>query len=118
FMLLMMLLINTSIYFLFYKISADSELDQLEKQTTTIIETLQSNPDVAKSQLLKAYLPTDGMIRIIQKDGTPLDTLTKKDRYTSLPKAYSTKEKREIIKRDDSTNVVVMTKPIIWNDGK
>ncbi|WP_029271343.1 sensor histidine kinase, partial [Virgibacillus alimentarius] len=52
------------------------------------------------------------------KDGTPLDTLTKKDEYTSLPKAYSTKEKREIIKRDDSTNVVVMTKPIIWNDGE
>src|SRR5699024_6559668 len=97
---------------------ADSELDQLETQTTTIIKTLQSNPDVAKSQLLKAYLPTDGMIRIIQKDGTPLDTLTKKDEYTSLPKAYSTKEKREIIKRDDSTNVVVMTKPIIWNDGE
>src|SRR5699024_3792583 len=69
-------------------------------------------------QLLKAYLPTDGMIRIIQKDGTPLDTLTKKDEYTSLPKAYSKKEKREIIKRDDSTNVVVMTKPIIWNDGE
>src|SRR5690625_7253502 len=63
FMLLVILLINTSVYFLFYHLSGESELDQLEAQTTDIIETLNKNPDVVQGELLKAYLPADGMIR-------------------------------------------------------
>lgn len=118
FMFLLILLINTSIYFLFYNLSADSELDQLEAQTTDIIETLNKNSDIAQGQLLKAYLPTDGMIRVIKKDGQQLDTFTKESEYTSLPKKYSTTESHEIVKRDDGTNVAVITKPIIWSDGE
>ena len=119
FMIILILLVNTSIYYLFYKISADSELEQLEAQMTTIVETLNSNPDIAQNDLLDAYLPTDGMIRVIQADGTPLiKTLTKDSTYTSLPKKYSTAESHEIVKRDDGTKVAVIEQPIIWNDGQ
>lgn len=118
FMFLLIVLINTSIYFLFYKIAADSELDQLEAQTTTIVETLQSNPNVAQPDLLDAFLPTDGMIRVINADGTlAIDTLTKKSDYTNLTKKYSTKETHQILKRGDGTNVAMIEKPIIWNNG-
>lgn len=119
FMIVLILLVNTSIYFLFYKISADSELDQLSAQVETIVETLNENPDIAHDDLLDAYLPTDGMIRVIQEDGSPfIRTLTKDSQYTSLPKKYATTEAHEIFKRDDGTNVAVISKPIIWNDGQ
>jgi len=118
FMFLLILLINTSIYFLFYHLSADSELDQLEMQTTDIVETLKSYPDIAQGELLKAFVPTDGMIRVITKDGDPIVTFTKESEYTSLPKSYTTVESHEISKRADGTNVAVITKPIIWGDGE
>lgn len=119
FMIVLILLVNTSIYFLFYKISADSELDELAMQLRTIVETLNENPAIAKNELLEAYLPTDGMIRVIQSDGSPLmKTLTKDSQYTSLPKRYTTEEIHEVFKRDDGTNVAVIAKPIIWHDGQ
>src|SRR5699024_2729356 len=119
FMIILIILINTSIYFLFYKISADSELEQLDEQMTTIVENLNLYPDIAQNELLNAYVPTDGMIRVIQADGSSLiNTLTKQKEYTSLPKEYTTTENHEIVKRDDGTNVAVIEKPIIWNDGQ
>lgn len=119
FMITLIILINTSIYFLFYKISANSELEQLDEQMTTIVENLNRYPDIAQNELLNAYVPTDGMIRVIQADGSPLiNTLTKQSEYTSLPKKYTTTEIHEIVKRDDGTNVAVIEKPIIWSDGE
>ncbi len=119
FMIILIILINTSIYFLFYKISANSELEQLDEQMTTIVENLNRYPDIAQNELLNAYVPTDGMIRVIQADGSPLiNTLTKQSEFTSLPKKYTTKEIHEIVKRDDGTNVAVIEKPIIWTDGQ
>src|SRR5690625_4252147 len=119
FMIILIILINTSIYFLFYKISANSELDQLDEQMTAIVENLNDHPDTAQNELLNAYVPTDGMIRVIKADGSPLiNTLTKQSEYTSLPKKYTTTEIHEIVKRDDGTNVAVIEKPIIWSDGE
>src|SRR5699024_4272123 len=118
FMLLLILLINTSIYFLFYHLSANNELEQLEEQTIDIFETLVTYPDIVQVELLKALVPTDGMIRVIAKDGEPIITFTKESEYTSLPKEYMTSESHEIIKRNDGTNVAVVTKPIIWSDGE
>ena len=119
FMIILIILINTSIYFLFYKISANSELEQLDEQMTTMVETINTNPDIAQLELLDAYLPTDGMIRVIQEDGSSVvRTITKDSKFTSLPKKYVTSENHEIVKRDDGTNVAVIEKPIIWSDGQ
>src|SRR5699024_7027283 len=118
FMLILIVLINTAIYFLFYKVSADSELDQLAGQTDVITETLNKNPDIAEEELLKAFLPSDGMIRVIDKDSTTvIPTLTKKNEYRRLASSYTTTENRKIDKAVNQENVAVIEKPIIWDDG-
>ncbi|MFD1038345.1 ATP-binding protein [Virgibacillus byunsanensis] len=118
FMLILILLVNTSIYFLFHKVSADSELDQLAAQTNTIIETLNSNPDIAINELLRAYLPTDGMIRVMDEDGNALTVLTKHNDYTSLPGEYTTTESQSIIVRENGLEVAAISKPLIWENGE
>src|SRR5690625_1708935 len=93
FMLVLIVLINTAIYFLFYNVSADSELDQLAVQADIITETLNENPDIAEEELLKAFLPSDGMIRVIGKDSTTvIPTLTKKNEYRRLDSSYTRSE--------------------------
>src|SRR5690625_4147461 len=58
------------------------------------------------------------MIRVIQSnDKTIINTLTKDNDYTNLPKKYSTKEPQQIIKQPDQSNVAVIEKPIIWDNG-
>src|SRR5690625_2285035 len=95
FMLLLVLLINTSVYYAFNKISTNSELDQLSTQVNTLVETLNSNPEIPKSDLLEAFLPENGMIRIYQEnEEQPITVLTKQIEYQDLFGEFTTQESR------------------------
>lgn len=117
FMLILMLLINTSIYYLFYRISADNDLEQLESQTETIVSALNKNPDIAENALLRAYVPADGMIRVIKETGEPFMILRKPDAETELPSEFSSSGVQEVIKWDSEASIAVIKQPIIWDDG-
>lgn len=117
-MLVMIALVNTSIYFLFYKIATDNELDGLARQTNGIIEAINANQDIPESEILKAFLPADGMIRIIAENGDEvIPTITKKKDYIVLPFVFSPKEIGEIVSDEALGKVAVISKPIIWSDG-
>lgn len=118
FMLIIIVVVNTIIYFMFYKISTENELDQLSEQTNAIVETIQENPDIPTKNLLQAFLPTNGMIRIIDESGEEATlTLTKQDEYRNLPANFSNQEVKEI-KQDEAGNAVaVVLKPIITENG-
>jgi len=115
FMLVLILLVNTSIYFLFYKITADSELEQLATQTNDLVNRLNENPDADISGLMEAYLPADGMIRVIDEGGKPFIEQMRSTEYRDLPGKYSNEEFHTILSGDNEPDVAVITKPIIWN---
>ncbi|MBY7142337.1 HAMP domain-containing histidine kinase [Virgibacillus sp. NKC19-3] len=118
FMLVLILLVNTSIYYLFYNITADSELEQLAAQTNTIAETLSSNPDIPTSDLLDAYLPTDGMIRVIGEDGNLVVPELKKPTIPSeIAYEFSVNEEQTIVAQEQEADVAIISKPIIWHNG-
>ncbi|MFD2627214.1 sensor histidine kinase [Oceanobacillus kapialis] len=116
FILILILLVNTAIYFLFYKISTDSRLDQLAEQTTTIVEALNSNPAIATNEFMKAYLPQDGMIRVIDQDGTAFLTELN-DNYSFRDPVFTETEQQEIVSPKGAPDVAVVSRPIIWNNG-
>src|SRR5690625_890564 len=119
FMLLLVLLINTSVYYAFNKISTNSELDQLSTQVNTLVETLNSNPEIPKGDLLEAFLPENGMIRIYQEnEEQPITVLTKQMEYQDLFGEFTTQESREVVKRENEANFATISKPIIWSNGE
>lgn len=118
FMLVLILLVNTSVYYFFYKLSVDGELRQLNTQAETIISSVNDNPTIAKGQLLRAYLPTDGMIRVIDQKGNVLNTVTRESEYKSLPIHFSNKEIHDVVGREKQADAAVIAQPIIWNNGK
>ena len=65
FMLGIILVVNLSIYYFFYKVSTNTELNELKLVINDITQALNENPNVDSSELLEAYLPANGMIRII-----------------------------------------------------
>lgn len=118
FMLVLILLINTSIYYLFYRTSADSELDQLATQTNTMVEVLQANPDLPNSELLHAFLPANGMIRVFEENQeAPILFLTKQTDFRHLPGEFSSTESHSMMRTDEGIPVAVVSKPVIWEDG-
>lgn len=119
FMLLLIVLVNTSIYYLFYHLSADNELEELVDETNAIAETLQSNPDIPQNELLHAFVPSDGLIRIIDEEGNELiPTITKRQAFLEIPASFSESESREISRVSSGDLVAAVEKPIIWEDGK
>lgn len=121
FMLVLVLLVNTSIYFLFYKIAADSDLDQMAVQMNTLTETLADNPDISNEEakrLIKAYLPTNGMIRVIDENDRPFIQQTKSRAYETLPWEYVTTEKKTIETQENGPDIAIITRPVIWNNGE
>lgn len=118
FVLLLIVLVNTAIYFLFYKVSANSELEQLNGQADMIVEALNESGDISEEELLKAFLPSEGMIRVIGKDSTSvIPVLTKKDEYLQLESVYTTSEFKTINTEVAKENVAVVSKPVIWENG-
>lgn len=115
FMLVLILLVNTSIYFLFYKITSNSELEQLAEQTNDLVYRLNENQDADISGLIEAYLPNNGMIRMIEESGEPFVEQMRSTDYRDLPSEFSNKETHRIISQDNGPDIAVITKPLIWN---
>lgn len=119
FMLILILLVNTAIYILFNQISKNSELERLSDQTNTMVTTMNANPEITKKELLSAFIPANGMIRVYEENkDQPLLALTKKSEYVDLPGSFSAKETREIVKGEAKINIAVIEKPMIWDDGE
>ncbi|WP_010529393.1 HAMP domain-containing sensor histidine kinase [Lentibacillus jeotgali] len=116
FMLVLILLVNTSIYYLFHTISLDRELEDLSTQTNEMVETLNNNPNTSTSDMLEAFLPPEGLIRVIREDGSYVAQMMKAD-YTALPSNYVTSETRSIIQMNDQPDFATVAKPIIWENG-
>ncbi|WP_042142401.1 ATP-binding protein [Paucisalibacillus sp. EB02] len=117
FMLVLIIFINASIYFLFYQNSVESELDELTDQTTTIISRMKENQDIPPGELLKAFIPADGMIRVYPEIGEPLVRSKPDIDYENFPGEYSNTEVREVITYQEDRYAVV-SRPIIWSTSE
>ena len=117
FMILLLVIVNTAIYVLFYKISSDGELEELLEQTNIIATALNESDNALTNDLLRAFLPSDGMIRIIQKDSTFIYQLTRKKDYLNQEAIYTHSEKKNIYDLNGK-KMGVVAKPIIWKDGQ
>ncbi|MFC3039313.1 ATP-binding protein [Virgibacillus xinjiangensis] len=118
FMLVLILLVNTSIYFLFYHIAATSELEQLSNEADLLAQELADSSATDVSGLLNAYLPTNGMIRIVGEGEEVWTVQTRNSDYLSQPGSYSTTESSSILPQEDGADIAYVTKPIIWSSGE
>src|SRR5699024_5627512 len=118
FILVLMLLINTSIYYFFYHLTAENELDDLSAQTDEVIKAITQNPDIEKKKLLSAFLPNNGMIQVISKNDKPILILEKPIDHGDLSALFQNNESQSIKTNNLGNKVAVISKPIVWEDGE
>jgi len=117
-MLILLLVVNTSVYFLFYKQATDSQLEQLVTQTDLLVTGLAKNTESTEaSELINAYLPANGMVKVFSREGDPLEFKYTGDAYRTLEGEFKSEESQEVVQPESGVNVAVVTRPIIWHDG-
>lgn len=118
FMLVIILIVNLSIYYFFYKVSTNTELDELKLVINDVTQALNENPNIDTSELLEAYLPANGMIRIIRENEVRMIEQTRAKDYTTLPWKFTQVESKEMLSKKAAPDIAVVEKPIIWRSGE
>lgn len=119
-LVVMVVLMNTAIYFAASFMLKEADLERAAADAAQVAGGV-SNPadSVASSDLLRAYAPADGMVRIVLPDGTTDGVAVSPDsaRLREREASFQKGEKREVVKeKSDSYARVVM--PVIWRDGQ
>lgn len=116
---ILLVIANSSIYFIFKKTLTDDAMERLQIESDYITEGLKqaNDPSVKQANLLRAYLPLNGMIRILPVKGKPLlVTIKERTELTDLPYAYQSSEQVAVKYVNDHIYAVAHT-PIIWTNG-
>jgi two-component system, OmpR family, sensor histidine kinase ArlS len=121
-LLLFILLVvaNSSVYFIFKKTMTDNAIERLQVESSDITEALKqtNNTSINQANLLRAYLPPNGMIRILPTEGKPL-LVAIKDQMDLQNHPYSFQSSEQTtVKHIDRHLYAVAHIPIIWTKGE
>lgn len=116
--LLFLFVIEALIYFSFVQIMTSQEIDRIEAQATTLLEAFAQDEitNVNPAQLLKAYVPTDGMIRLIDDDGQIMQVVTQDERLTTLDGQFTNQTSTAEFTIGDGERFAKVSMPIIYVD--
>ncbi|NRQ54579.1 ATP-binding protein [Brevibacillus sp. HD1.4A] len=116
-LVLVLCIINTSIYWLFYKQMTGLELERLQLQSEKIAQRLhEAGSQADATELLQAYLAPIEMIRIVNQQSHPVVTATKDVDYASWRPVYSAQETYQVVEKAGVLHAVGQV-PMIAGDG-
>lgn len=115
----LLILMNVSIYLVFSNLMITNELDRAKAETTKIAKDVSANVrHISPGELLRAYVPIDGKIEILkegQGKGTAV-TDESEQRLMTRESSFYHGETSEIITYQQKKYVFVSS-PIVWTDG-
>ena len=117
--IVLLLIMNVIVYYAFSKLLIDSEMKQNQEEAERIVQGINQSIGLVESDdLLRAYVPVNGMIRIVSEDKTETLTATSSSEK-QLPETniqYLSDEKSERIEHKQKLYSFVSI-PIIWSNG-
>lgn len=114
-----------SIYLLFEKMSLDAESRRFEMEAELTAERIsEAASRTAPDDLLRAYAPADGMLRVVQPDGSSLarpvtasENAQLSERLSSESYIYTASHAAERL-RSGGEGYIRVSVPVIWPDGE
>ncbi len=116
----LLVVINFLVYFLFSQLSIDSRKNQVEAAAENMIHGIQRAPvSVATEDLLRAYVPLDGMLRLMRPEGDILAPITSSSEQSlSLVKGVFNETRQVRIITYESNRYIYVSVPMIWSNGE
>lgn len=121
-LLLLLLGVNAGVYLLFRAQIADSEVERMEGKAESIVRAIHAS-EVGKgersaTQLLRAYLPENGMIRVINERETALLTVTEQLELTEeVSPVFRNRQDHRFSNQGDGLYLTV-SYPLVWENGQ
>ncbi|MDG5789844.1 HAMP domain-containing sensor histidine kinase [Evansella sp. AB-P1] len=118
-LLAIILIINTAIYVSFSSLLMNKEKEQVEGQTENIALFISSTTesDTATARMLRPYLPTNGIIRIINEEMEAITMVTQRPELLDSPINYFTGQSSTILELENGEKMAASYFPFISYDG-
>ncbi|KIL34200.1 histidine kinase [Cohnella kolymensis] len=116
----LLIVLNLFVYILFYRVSLNSQIERIEAEASTIAEGMgKSVHQIPAEDLLRAYVPLEGMLRVVTPTGTGLSPVTSSSEssLTEREVRFFADKNVEVIKHLNHRYVLVSL-PVIWLDGE
>ncbi len=118
--IMLMIFINGTIYFTFSKMMLNRELERTVNEAEQAIQGLnKAEATIPKVELLRAYVPINGILQIVKADGRrgPAVTVPNQQILLKHPVNFYPEGERQIVEYDGIPHAFVSI-PIVWTDGK
>ncbi|WJE14953.1 HAMP domain-containing sensor histidine kinase [Halobacillus sp. ACCC02827] len=115
----LLVLISLSVYFTFSHISYDSDLEQTRLEAERIAAGINEQESTSLStDLLRAYVPANGMIRIIRRNGQA-ETVAAGSQQDLADQEYRYYQGEQVeVEKYDETPHAVAAVPVLWMNGE
>ncbi|HLQ98081.1 MAG TPA: HAMP domain-containing sensor histidine kinase [Candidatus Dormibacteraeota bacterium] len=116
---ILLVIIHTTIYFVFQEMMYQKELEHSHQNTINTVAGMKNvHEQIEQDDLLRAYLPLNGMIRIVQSEGQINSTITDPNHQSlkDYPSDTYQKEVMKLVKVQGIQHTFVSI-PIIMEDG-
>ncbi|MDP4102945.1 MAG: two-component system sensor histidine kinase YkoH, partial [Bacillota bacterium] len=118
-LLILLILVHTAVYLIFSSALTSKDAARLADETDNIAEALRAaeTEGVALQDMLQAYLPANGMVRVVNGDQKAVMTITKEKAYKDFPLSFHSGETADVRKHDGKLFAEAAV-PVIWTDGQ
>jgi len=117
--ILLLILLNFMVFFSFNRMMLEKEVERSYAETLKTVKGINESDETIKIQdLLRAYLPVDGMFKTVSNDGKTMTTITDPDmqHVRNMPTQFYPEERNDIIKIDGISYIFISV-PIITEKG-
>lgn len=115
----LLIAVNISVYILFDRMSVNDEMKRTETAAESIVKGVQRFAgSIPPDDLLRAYAPLDGMLRIVRPNGTSTSPVITSKEHELNELKYEYEEGRRVDRIHlGGSSYVFVSIPVIWPDG-
>ncbi len=116
---IVVILINLVVYFVYQKISLDSEVTQLESRGINIMKELQNTTreNVNTEAVLQSYLLSDGYITLVNKNDKKVIQISTDVNYKNIGEPFKNEQYKKVVNKKGN-HFAMVSLPIIWKNGE
>ncbi len=116
---IVVILINLVVYFVYQKISLDSEVTQLESRGINIMKELQNTTreNVNTEAVLQSYLLSDGYITLVNKNDKKIIQISTDVNYKNIGEPFKNEQYKKVVNKKGN-HFAMVSLPIIWKNGE
>ncbi|RAZ79462.1 hypothetical protein [Planococcus halotolerans] len=113
-MLVILVVLTVVIYYSFSSLAYSTEVDELDSVSEALRSTFTANETVNPSDILRAYMPVSGLVKVTDQEGQSLETVQSPDITTQFPVESGEDSGTMMV---DGERFAYTTAPLIWSDG-